>query len=156
MIKSKSLSIVGAIALHLCLLAGCANAPAVADKPSNKPSPAIAENGLVPDLKVGMSAELIRKQLGDPADIMPMEPTAGKTEVWVYKIDRFLGTTQVVTGTQTMPAFALNTTDKLGQVEEPVYTIANRHAEITLSLLLIDGRLIAQKASAREYLDYNK
>jgi hypothetical protein len=78
----------------------------------------------------------------------------GKAEVWVYNIERVVDTTQVVIGTVNIPAFALNTTGALNYIPEPVYSMADKKADITLSLLLIDGKLVAQNSVAREHLEY--
>lgn len=152
---NKSFPILAGSILFVCLQAGCANSPTTADQPATKPASAIAETGPLPGLKVGMTAELIRKQLGAPVEIKPMESPVGKAEVWVYNIERTVDTTQVATSTRDMPAFTITMSGPgTVNVPEPVYSLADKKQDITLSLLMLNGRLIAQTSSVRNYIQY--
>ena len=152
--SKHSPTLIGAVLL-VCLLAGCANAPATAEKPVPEPAVAITEKGPFPVLKVGMTGEVIRTKLGNPVETRPMESPIGKAEVWVYNIERTVDTTQVVTGTRDIPAFTIGMTGPTTvNVPEPVYSMADKKQDITLSLLMLNGRLIAQTSSVRDYIQY--
>ena len=101
-----------------------------------------------------MTAEEVRAQLGDPFEIRPMESAVGKSEVWVFHIERTVNTTQVATSTKDVPAYALSTTDTLTTVPEMVYSLADKKAVTILSLLMINGRLIAQTSASGERIEY--
>lgn len=151
---NKYFSILTGAVILACLQAGCANAPANAENPSAQPAAKNADSTPFPELKVGMTGDVIRSKLGDPIEIRPMESKVGKTEVWVFHIVRTVDTTQVATSTKDVPAFSLNTIDKLTSYPEMVYSMADKKAETILSLLMIDGRLIAQTAATREHMEY--
>jgi hypothetical protein len=155
---TKSFPLLAGTALFICLQAGCANTPATADKAEPKSVPATAENAQFPELKAGMPAALVRKALGEPREVKPMESTVGKAEVWVYNINKTVGTTQVVTGVKDTPAFTATWGGQTGTVSVPeqIYSTADKKADIVLSLLMINGKLIAQTSSVKNYLDYNQ
>ena len=151
---NKYFSILAGTILLVCLHAGCANAPATAENASPKADAATAAPSPFPELKVGMTAEVVRTKLGEPIEIRPMESKVGKAEVWVFHIERTINTTQVATATRDVPAFMLTTTDKLSSYPEMVYSMADKKAETILSLLMLNGRLIAQTSATREHLEY--
>ena len=138
------------------LQAGCANAPANAESATPpKANTTTAVQTPFPELKLGMTAEVVRAKLGDPVEIRPMESKIGKAEVWVFHIERTVDTTQVVTGTKDTPAFALRTNNTLTTTIDPVYSMADKKAETIAYLLMVNGRLFAQTASpTKEHLEY--
>lgn len=152
MTKSFVLVLLGTILL-LGLQTGCANAPIAAENGAAKPNTPNSAQSQFPELKVGMTAEEIRAKLGNPIEIRPMESTAGKAEVWVFHIERTVNTTQVATSTKDVPAFSLNTTDTLTTVPEMVYSMADKKAVTILSLLMINGHLIAQTSATGERIE---
>lgn len=148
------LSILSGTILLVCLQTGCANAPINAENTTSKANPASVAQSPFPELKVGMTAEAIRAALGNPVEIRPMESKVGTSEVWVFHIERTVNTTQVATGTRNVPAFALNMTDTLTTYPDMVYSMADKKAVTILSLLMINGRLIAQTSATGERTEY--
>jgi len=149
-------SVLSGMILLICLQTGCANAPATADNTAAKANSPGAAQSQFPELKPGMTAQEVRAKLGDPIEIRPMESKVGKSEVWVFHIERTVNTTQIATSTKDVPAFALNTTDTLTKVPEMVYSLADKQAVTILSLLMINGHLIAQTSATGERIEYNK
>ncbi len=139
----------------LCL-AGCTSTPATADAPHALPAAKItAIKGQFPVLNRGMSGAVIRQKLGAPAEIDPMDAPTGKAEVWVYHFEKTVGMTEVATSTHDVPAFgAPLTLAGISMVPEPVYTMKEEKAMITLSLLLFNDQLVAQKARVEDGADY--
>jgi hypothetical protein len=139
------------VALILCCgLAGCATAPAPA-----KSAQITDIKGLFPKLEKDMSADVIRQKLGAPAEIKPMDAPAGKAEVWVYHFEKSVGMTQVATGTVDVPTFSTGISGSITS-SAPVltYSMAEKKSMVTLSLLMFNGRLAAQKAMVENRLDY--
>ena len=145
----------GAMAILLvCLHSGCTNAPTTAENPAPLSNATAAAQSQFPELKRGMTAEAIRATLGDPAEIRPMESKLGKAEVWVFHIERTINTTQVATSTRELPAFSLNTVDKLGTTLDMVYSLADQKAVTILSVLMINGRMLSQSSATGERTEY--
>ncbi len=152
---NKLFSILTGTVLLVCLQAGCANTPATADHAVKKAPLDTAHASRFPELKVGMTAALVRAQLGDPVEIRPMESTIGKAEVWVFHIERTVDTVQVATGTRSVPAFTITMSGPgMVNVPEPVYSLMDKKEDTTLSLLMLNGRLIAQTSAVRDYNQY--
>ncbi len=108
-----------------------------------------------PKLEKGMTAEIIRQKLGNPAEIQPVESSGGKGEVWVYKFEQNLGMTNVAAGTRDTSAMTVGVGGAgMTTVKEPVYTLAEKKSEITLSLLMFNGVLQSQKAKVEETLEH--
>lgn len=150
----KTFPFLSAAILLVNLQVGCANAPATAkDDAPKAASTAVAKNPF-PELKVGMTADQIRAKLGDPVEVRPMESKTGKAEVWTFHLERTVNTTQVATSTRDVPAFALNTVDKLTTYPDMVYSLADQTAVTILSLLMVDGRLIAQTSATGQRTEY--
>lgn len=137
-------------------LAGCSSSPATAGAGSARSAQITAVKGLFPVLAKGMTAEVIRQKLGHPADIEPMNSPEGKAEVWVYHFEKTVDMTQVASSTKGVPAFGapLSLTATM-MVQEPVYTMKEEKAVITLSLLMFNGRLEAQKAKVEDDRKYD-
>ena len=133
------------------LLTGCSSPPATADADTRLTAVA----GLFPVLKMGMSTEVIRQKLGAPAAINPMASPTGKAEVWVYYFDKNVGMAQVATSTIDVPTFGLGPGGpRTTTAPEEVYSLAEKHATVTLSLLIFNDRLAAQKAGVVTHLKY--
>ncbi|MEO6993187.1 MAG: hypothetical protein ABI273_06140 [Lacunisphaera sp.] len=125
------------------------NTPAKADASDNAGMP-------FPKLEVGMTAAAIREKLGAPAEIHSTPSPTGKAEVWIYNYEKDLGTTQVATGTQDVGVMSVGlSASGVTTVQDPTYTTVNRKSEITLSLLMFDDKLQAQKAAVVEVRDHN-
>jgi outer membrane protein assembly factor BamE (lipoprotein component of BamABCDE complex) len=137
-------------------LAGCTSAPAPAAGTGSVPSAQItAIKGQFPVLKRGMSADDVRQKLGNPAEILPMESPTGKAEVWVYNFEKTVSTSQIASSTRDVPAFgAPLSLTIMTSVPEPVYTLKEDKAVITLSLLMFNHHLAAQKAKVENSSDY--
>lgn len=141
------------LALSLLCLAGCTSAPATAE--SSHAGKLTAISGQFPVLEKGMSGEIVRQKLGNPAETQPMDSPEGKAEVWIYYIEKTVGMTQVATSTRGVPAFTVtpggvDTTT----VQMPVYTLREDKAVVTLSLLMFNNHLAALKAKVEDSSDY--
>lgn len=152
---SRSLTLL-AFALSLGGFSGCSSPPATDGADSAQSAQITAIKGLFPVLTVGMTSEAVRRKLGKPAEIEPMESPKGKAEVWVYHFEQSVGMTQVATGTRDIPAFGISATGPGGTttVQEMVYTPVEQMSLVTLRLLMFNGRLTAQKAQVENSLKY--
>jgi len=136
----------------ICVLAGCATAPA--DAPV-KAAQITDIKGLFPKLEKDMSAEVVRQKLGAPAEIKPMDAPTGKAEVWIYHFEKSVGMTQVATGTVDIPTFGTGMTGAVTTSAPALtYSMADKKSVVTLSLLMFNDRLTAQKAMVESRLDY--
>ena len=136
-------------------LAGCTG-PATTGAAANHPAQMTAIKGLFPVLEKDMPAAVVRQKLGPPAEITPMNAPMGKAEVWVYHFEKNIGMAQVATSTRDVPAFTMGLTGAaMTTVQEPVYTLAAQKSMVTLSLLMFNDRLAAQKAKVENRLDYD-
>lgn len=108
-----------------------------------------------PKLQKGMTAETIRKLLGEPREIQPTPSPTGKAEIWVYSFEKDLGMVQVAAGTHPVEVLSMipNASGTV-TIQEPVYTMAAKKEEITLSLLMFNGQLEVQKAKVEEKIDH--
>lgn len=153
--SAKSLWLpIGTLTL-ICLLSGCANAPASAQKdPAGKKptNPALRQ---LPVLMQGMTTDMVREKLGAPMEIKPMEVPTGKAEIWVYRIESTVGMTQVATSMKDVPAFTVTPTGvDTVMIQNPVYTMKEEKMLITLSLLIYNGKLTARRAQAEKHEEY--
>ena len=139
-----------------CLLSGCSSPTAPATAAPTSPPAVQADTGMpFPKLEKGMTAEVIRQKLGEPAEIQPMpDSTGNKVEVWIYNFKKDLGMQQVAAGTREVPIMSLSANQGVGMgtTKETVFTMAEKKADITLSLLMFNGRLEVQKAKVEESL----
>ncbi len=136
-------------------LAGCSTPLATSGTDSGK-SPHLTDlKGLFPVLEKGMSAEVVRKDLGAPAEIQPMASPDGHAEVWVYHFEKNVGMTQVSTGTRDIPTFSTGMSGPgTTTVQQQTYSMATKKSVVTLSLLMFNGQLAAQKAMVEDRLEY--
>ena len=141
-----------------CWLAGCSSpaTPAAGNAVTPAAAPASDTGMPFPKLEKGMTAEIIRQKLGNPAEIQPVESSGGKAEVWVYKFEQNLGMTNVAAGMRDTSAMTVGVGGAgMTTVNEPVYTLAEKKSEITLSLLMFNGVLQSQKAKVEETLEHH-
>ena len=109
-----------------------------------------------PTLEKGTTAANVRAKLGEPFSIEPMPSPTGKAEVWTYNYEMDLGMAQVATGTRDIQVMSVGLAGpQMITVKEPVYTLARKKAEVTLSLLMFDDRLEVQKAKIAESEDHH-
>jgi len=142
-----------------CWLAACSS-PTAPEPAGNVPESSDQSNAGMPfpKLEKGMSAEAIRQKLGAPAEIQAMAPVDGnKSEVWIYHYKKDLGLTQVASGTRDVEVMAPSGTTGVGMttIKEPTYSLAEKTADITLSLLMFNGRLQVQKAKVEVTLEHH-
>lgn len=108
-------------------------------------------------LQKGMTAEAVKRIMGEPAEIKPMSSPTGKAEVWVYHRTSSSPIQQVPVG---MRSTAVTTIGADGQahvaqtIEEPVFAQQIQIVDETISLLMFDGQLIEQKATAEKRMEY--
>jgi hypothetical protein len=156
---TRSLSFVFLTA-SLCWLAGCASptAPATGVTGAQSTGPTDPDPAAMPfpKLEKGMTAAVIRQKLGAPVEIQPMASREGKAEVWIYKFEKNLGMTQVAAGTREMQVMTVGSGGVgMTGVQDPVYTLAEKKSEITLSLLMFNDRLEVQKAKVESTLEHH-
>lgn len=138
------------------LLVACSGPSTTAGARSATPAQITTVKGLFPALEKDMSTDVIRQKLGPPAEIQPMASPEGKAEVWVYHFEKSVGMTQVATGTRDVPAMGLGMAGPVTTtVQEQTYSMAETRSMVTLSLLMFNGRLAAQKAKVENRVDYN-
>jgi hypothetical protein len=141
------------IAVSCHWLAGCSSQAVGASSPAANQSAAPKHD--FPVLEKGMTTGVIRQKLGDPAEIKPMDAPGGKAEIWVYHIENTVGVTQVASGTRDVPAFSMGLSGPITiMVPEPVYTMVEKTSMVTLSLLVFNDRLAAQRIQVENHTDY--
>ena len=136
-------------------LAGCAIPPATVKVGQLGRDQITAVKGMFPVLEKGMTSEVLRQKLGPPAEITPMESPGGKAEVWVYHFEESAGMSQVATGVRMVPTFSMGLGGPITvMTTESVFTMVEKKSVVTLSLLLFNDRLEAQKAKVETVSDY--
>ena len=141
------------------LLAGCSSLP--------PPSPAkdagagstvtAVSSGPERTLQKGMTAEAVKRIMGEPAEITPMPSPTGKAEIWVYRRTSSIPIQQVPVGTRSTD---ITTVGGDGQahlaqrIEEPVFALQIQIVDETISLLMFDGKFIEQKESVQKRMEY--
>lgn len=139
-----------------CGFFGCSTVVSTTEKAPPKTTEASAPDMPFPKLEVGMTAAVIRQKLGAPAEIQPTPSPEGKAEVWIYRYQKDLGTTQVATGMRDIQVMSMGQSSSgTSTVQEPTYSTVVKKSEITLSLLMFNDKLQAQKAKVEEHLDHN-
>lgn len=141
-----------------CWLAGCSSsATSTASSTTAPVAPVVTKTPIAesempfPKLEIGMTADVIRQKLGQPVEIQAMPSPQGKAEVWVYKFEKSLGMAQVATGTRDVQTMTVGLSGPLmTTVKEPVYTMQEKRAPLTLSLLMFNGILESQKVAVGE------
>ena len=108
-------------------------------------------------LQKGMPAEAVKRIMGEPAETKPMASPTGKAEVWVYHRTRSAPNQQVQIGTRFTN---ITTIGGDGQahvartIEEPVFAQQIEIVEVTVRLLLFDGKYVEQTESAQKRFEY--
>jgi len=147
------------VILSCTWFAGCSSPTGPAPRaPTAQSNAAPASDGEMPfpKLEQGMTANAIREKLGNPAQIQPVTSPEGKAEIWVYKFVKSLGMTQVAAGTRESPQMSVGAGGAgMITVQEPIYTLAEKKSEVTLSLLMFNGRLQSQKALVENTLEHH-
>ncbi len=145
-------------------LAGCSSPAGPDPKVSSakegtaKTSAAVADNHDMPfpKLEKGMTEATIRKLIGEPKEIQPTPSPEGKAEVWIYHFEKDLGMVQVASGTRTVQVMSMGSSSSgTRDVQEPIYTMAAKKADITLSILMFNGQLEVQKAKVEETIEHH-
>ncbi len=121
------------------------------------PLPAV-ENSTVksdrPVLKPGMSAEEVRRLVGTPEAILPMEAPEGKAETWNYRRVLNQQTRQVATTTTNIPAFNGLPRD-MGTEVQLSYRLERTTVYQVSSLLMFDGKLVVAKQWQSKSVSYD-
>lgn len=130
--------------------AGCSSSSTSAD--ATKPVASDESAMPFPKLDKGLSAEAVRQKLGEPAKIEPTPSPSGKAEIWIYKYQKSLGAVQVTTGTRDVEGVTM--AGAATTAKEPIYGMADKIQEITLSLLMFNDRLEVQKAAVEEKISH--
>jgi hypothetical protein len=139
-----------------CWFSGCSTPASTTENTPAKTTGSADSDMPFPKLEVGMTSAVIRQKLGAPAEVQPTPSPEGKAEVWIYKYEKDLGTTQVATGTRDVQVMSMGQSSSgTSTVQEPTYSNVTKKSEITLSLLMFNDKLQAQKAAVVERLDHN-
>ena len=126
----------------LPLLAGCTSTPEPSPRPGNAPRE--EETNPFAAVQKGMKAEDMRKLLGEPKEIKPLN-TAGVTgEVWLYEHKIAALTQEIGTGTVDVPFFN-SRTGTMENHQEMVMSNLHINTFESVEFLMIDGRLIEWK-----------
>ncbi|HEY5551370.1 MAG TPA: hypothetical protein VIK52_05760 [Opitutaceae bacterium] len=131
-----------------CLTASGEDAPDTstqgeAAKPAKPAKPAIQK---------GMSAEEVRKIIGEPAAIKHIDKEDITAETWTYRRKVRTETTQEVVGDVNQPAFVglgMGDESGLGTASVPVYRLKHTTFYQVTALLMVDGTLV----EARQWVD---
>lgn len=104
-----------------------------------------------------MSAEEVKRIMGEPVEIRPMSSPTGKAEVWVYRRMSSSPIRQVQVGTHFTNVTTIGGDGQAHvaqTIEEPVFAQQIEIVDETISLLMFDGKLIEQKESAQKRQEY--
>ena len=143
-------------ALLILAQAGCATAPASATPAAAKSAQPVREDTLFPTLDKGMSAEVVRAKMGAPLEINPMPAPEGKAEVWIYRKEAIKGSTLVPTGMRSVPTFSLRAgVPTMVDRQEPIYSVQENRATVTLMLLMYNDALVAQKHTVEKSVRFD-
>jgi hypothetical protein len=115
-------------------------------------------NGPEQALQKGMTAEAVKRIMGEPAEIKPMQSPTGTAETWVYHctVQGPVEQIQVGTRTDSIVAKGSDGQDHVVQtVEEPVFKQQFHFIEETVRLLMFDGRLIEQHRAVQKRTEYH-
>jgi hypothetical protein len=145
-------------------LVSCSSAPTPSAPANAASSPTVAAVGDGPEhtLQKGMTAEAVKRIMGEPAEIKLMSTTTGQAEVWVYHrmssspIRQVQVGTRITQGIPSSGAATGNTQSNMApqMVEEPVFAQQIDVIDETISLLMFNGKLIEQKVSAQKRQEY--
>jgi hypothetical protein len=146
-------------AVLAAFLVSCSSTPTPSAPDNTASSPTVAAVGDGPEhtLQKGMTAEAVKRIMGEPAEIKLMSTTTGKAEVWVYHRTVFGHVEQVQVGSQVIKD---STSGSDGVVhtatlaEVPIYKQAVHKDLETISLLMFDGKFISQKRTVEKQLEY--
>lgn len=139
-------------------LAGCSSMPPSPGKDASAGS-TVAAVGDGPEhtLQKGMTAEAVKRIMGEPAEIKPMQSPTGKAEVWVYHRTSSAPIQQVQVGTRSTDITTIGGDGQAhvaNRIEEPVFAQKIEIVDETVSLLMFDGKFIEQKESVQKRLEY--
>ena len=129
--------------------AGCLALEAEADAATK----AGAADPVKPAIEKGMSAEDIRKLIGEPREIKPI--ASGETEVnaekWIYRRKIRTDTTQEPVGSESQPAYLGPGLGEngMGTVQVPIYRLKHTTFIQVTALLMVDGQLV----TARQWVE---
>jgi len=145
--------------IGLALLpAGCTNPPSTSS--STSPQPVVVAGPVIDarlkKLEKGMSADAVRKLLGNPAKISLRPTTEGTAEEWTYH-RTFQRAEQVPTSMREIPAFfgPMGGPGGMGTIQEPVYSLVMHDYDETLKLLMFQGKLMEWKSAFTETRSFN-
>ncbi|HUL54190.1 MAG TPA: hypothetical protein VLT83_12340 [Opitutaceae bacterium] len=145
----------------VALLAGCASAPAptapAAAGPASTAAAARLPSGPEATLQKGMTAAMVKRIMGEPGEVRPMNSPAGKAETWVYHRTTRGPMQQIVVGSRPIDMAGIGTDAQahvMGRVEEPIIRQETPVIEETINLLMFDDQFIEQSKSVRSRLEY--
>lgn len=93
----------------------------------------------------GMSAEEVRKTIGEPRRIKHIESAGLEAESWIYRRKLRTETTQEIVSDTRQPAFVglgMGDENGLGSVSVPVYRLRHTTFYQMTALLMVDGMLM--------------
>jgi hypothetical protein len=140
-------------------LVSCSSTPTPSAPDNTASSPTVATVGDGPEhtLQKGMTAEAVKRIMGEPAEIRLMSTTTGNAEVWVYHRMSSGPIRQVQVGTHSTNVTTIGGDGQahvMQTIEEPVFTQQIEIVDETISLLMFNGKLIEQKESAQKRQEY--
>jgi hypothetical protein len=143
----------------LAFLAGCSSMPPPSPAKDAGAGSTVAAVGSGPEraLQKGMTAEAVKRIMGEPVEIKPMPSPDGKAEVWVFHRMSSVPVQQVQVGTRSTD---ITTIGGDGQahvaqsIAEPVFAQQIEIVDETISLLMFNGKYVEQKQSVQKRLEY--
>ncbi|MFA5057680.1 MAG: hypothetical protein WC485_06165 [Opitutaceae bacterium] len=141
------------------LLVGCSTT-ATPSKPATavlQPAAAASGNGAESKLQKGMPAEAVKRLMGAPDQITPIQSPTGKAEVWIYHRTTRGPEKQVPFGAQISPMMVQdpNGDSHLQQVEVgTLYKMQIQIIDETIQLLMFDGKYLEHKRVVATRFEY--
>jgi hypothetical protein len=134
------------------LLTGCSSttAPATAGSPNPPPSTAAVGTGPETTLTRGLTADDVRRIMGEPDKIEPAPKLAEKAEVWIYHRVTYGPSQQIEVPGQdiVVPSQGPNGSNMMVTMPgQPMYRRMHQRFNETIQVLMMDGMYLTYKNS---------
>lgn len=109
-------------------------------------------------LKQAMPAEVVKKIMGQPLQVMPMKAPDGKAEIWIFRREVNARVTRVPIGSVPITVSSLGSDGKAHQQsigEKIQYGDLYQATEETIQLLMFNDHYLTQKITRREVKHFN-
>lgn len=153
----KTKAILNLVPVAVALLLGAAGLVAN-DDPDPAGSKAEATKPSKPAIARGMSADEIRRIIGEPRTIKHIDSAELKAERWTYRRKLRTETTQEIVGDEQRPAwigYGMGDANGLGTVSAPVYRLKHTTFYQMTALLMVDDTMMEARQWVETEVNYD-